>query len=145
MPLADIRPALRAYFLADATIAAAVANTRVHATILPQGTNGPQVPAVVYNLITELTDHHTQGASGLVMVRMQVDAYAATANEADALARAIKERIDGTAGVWAYGTASPQDSVRVQGVFAENARTGYEADAKLYRTGRDFVIWYAER
>lgn len=145
MALADIRLALRAYLLADATVSAAVGGSRIHPTILPQGTNGPAVPAVVYNLITELTDHHTLGPSGLVMARMQLDAYAATPNEADDLGRAIKERIDGAAGVWTYGSASPQESVTVQGVFAETARTGYEAEHKLHRSGRDFLIWYAER
>jgi uncharacterized protein DUF3168 len=144
MSLADIRPALRAYLLADATIAATVA-TRVHPTVLPQGTNGSNVPSIVYNVISEVTDHHTQGASGLVMVRMQVDCYAANVGVADALARAVKERIDGQSGVWTYGTDSPPDSVTVQGVFAETARTGYEADTKLFVSGRDFLIWYAER
>jgi hypothetical protein len=145
MPLADIRPALRAYLLADATIADAVANSRVHPTILPQGTNGPAVPAIVYNTISEVTDHHTQGASGLVMVRVQIDAYAQTASAADSLARAIKDRIDGVRATWSYGTASPQESVNVQGVFAESARSGYEPDSKLHRMGRDYLVWFEER
>jgi hypothetical protein len=142
---ADLRPALRAYLLGDATISTDVGGTRIHPTVLPQGTNGPAVPAIVYNVISEITDHHTQGASGLVVVRMQVDAYAATPNEADALARAVKERIDGVRGAWAYGTGRPQDSVTVQGVFAETARTDYQADAKLYRTSRDYMIHFEER
>jgi uncharacterized protein DUF3168 len=141
----DIRPALRAYLLGDGTIAAAVGNGRVHPTVLPQGTNGPTVPAIVYTMISEITDHHTQGPSGLVMVRMQVDAYAATAGAADDLARAIKSRIDGFAGAWGYGSASPQAIVTVQGVFAENARNGYEADTKLFRSGRDYLIHFEER
>jgi hypothetical protein len=146
MALADIRPALRAYLIADATVSSAVGATRVHPTILPQGTNGPTVPAVVYNIISEVTDHHTQGASGLVMVRMQVDAYAATASAADSLARAIKERLDGFHGTMDDGASPPGVTpVNVQGVFAESARTGYEADHKLHRTGRDFLIWFAER
>jgi len=142
---ADIRPALRAYLLADATISTAVGGTRVHPTILPQGTNGPNVPAIVFNVISEVTDHHTQGASGLVMVRMQLDAYAQTSDQADALARAIKTRIDGTSGAWTHGSASPADSVTVQGVFAEAARTDHQADAKLYRSSRDYMIHYSER
>jgi hypothetical protein len=145
MPVADLRPALRAYLLADATVSAAVGGSRVHPTILPQGTNGPAVPAIVYNVISETSSHHMQGASNLVMVRMQVDAYAAMAAAADSLARAIKDRIDGVSGVWAYGTESPQGSVNVQGVFAETARTDYQPDAKLYRSSRDYLIWFEER
>jgi hypothetical protein len=133
----DLRPELRTFLLADATISTAVAGSRVHPVILPQGTNGPAVPALVYNTISEITDHVTTGASGLVMVRLQLDAYAATPNEADALARAVKDRIDGYRGV--------MGAVAVQGVFAENARTDYQSDSKLFRSGRDFVVWYAER
>jgi hypothetical protein len=146
MALADIRPALRAYLLADSTISTAVGGTRVHPTILPQGTNGPAVPAIVYGTISEITDHHTQGASGLVMARIQIDAYAQTASAADSLARAVKERIDGFGGVMDDGASPPGVTpVNVQGVFSENARTGYEPDSMLYRSGRDFRIWFEER
>ena len=142
MPLADIRPALRAYLLADPTISTAVGGTRIYPTVMPQGV---KATSIVYNVISEITDHHTQGPSGLVMVRMQIDAYAQTTDAADALARAVKERIDGFSGLMAYGSASPQDSVTVQGVFSETARTGYEPDAELFRSSRDFLIWFAER
>jgi uncharacterized protein DUF3168 len=145
VPIADIRPALRAFLLADATVLAAVGGTRIHPIVLPQGTNGPAVPAIVHNVISEVTDHHMQGASGLVMMRLQIDAYALTASEADALARAVKNRIDGVSGVWAYGSDSPQDSVTVQGCFAETARTDYQGDHKLFRSSRDYLIHYSER
>jgi hypothetical protein len=142
VPLADIRPALRAYLLADATISAAVGGTRIYPTVMPQGV---KATSAVYNVISEISDHHTQGPSGLVMVRMQVDAYALTTDAADALARAVKERIDGFAGVWTYGASSPPDAVEVQGIFADTARTGYQSDAQLYRSSRDYLIHFAER
>jgi uncharacterized protein DUF3168 len=142
VPLADIRPALRAYLLSDATIAAAVGGTRVHPTVLPQGV---KLTSIVFNVISEVTDHHMQGASGLVMVRMQIDAYAQTTDAADALARAVKERIDGVHGTWTYGSDSPQASVMVQGCFAETARTDYQSDAELFRSSRDYMIHYEER
>jgi hypothetical protein len=141
--LYDIRPALRAYLLADSTIAAMV-GTRIHPTVLPQGATAT-TPAIVYNVVSEVTDHVTTGASGLVMVRLQLDAYAPKADDADALARAVKERIDGKAGIWTYGNGSPPDGVKVQGVFSETARTGYEADAEMFRVGRDFLIHFDER
>jgi HK97 gp10 family phage protein len=74
MPLADIRPALRAFLLADPIVSIAVGGERIYPTVLPQGIKSP---SLVYNVISEVTDHTTEGASGLVMVRMQVDAYAA--------------------------------------------------------------------
>jgi hypothetical protein len=134
MSLADIRPALRTFLLEDATIAAAVGGSRVFPTVMPQGV---VASSLVYNVISEITDHHTQGASGLVMARMQLDAYATTPDDADTLARAVKERIDGYAGL--------MGSVTVQGVFADTARTDYQADAKLFRISRDYLIWYGER
>jgi uncharacterized protein DUF3168 len=142
VPLADIRPALRAYLLADATIATAVGGARVFPTVMPQGV---QATSIVYNVISEVTDHHTQGPSGLVMVRVQIDAYALTTDAADSLARAVKERIDGTSGLWTYGSDSPQDAVTVQGVFAETARTDYQADPILFRSSRDYMIHFSER
>jgi hypothetical protein len=145
MALADIRPALRAYLLADATISSAVGGTRIHPVVLPQGSATPKVPALVHNVISEITDHHTQGASGLVMVRIQVDSYALTTDAADALARAVKERLDGFAGVMTYGSASPQDSVTVQGIFADTARTDYQDETKFFRASRDFLVWLEER
>ena len=142
MSLAGIRPALRAYLLADPTIASAVGGTRVHPVVLPQGV---KATSLVYNVISEITDHHTQGPSGLVMVRMQLDAYAQTTDAADALARAVKERIDGFAGVWTYGASSPSDAVEVQGVFADTARSDYQSDPELFRSSRDYRIFFSER
>ena len=140
--LADIRPALRAFLLSDADISAAVGGSRIHPSVMPQGQTAA---SIVYSVISEITDHTTTGPSGLVMVRMQIDAYALTTDAADALARAVKERIDGFSGVMTYGSSSPQDGVNVQGCFSESARTGYEADSELFRSSRDYLIWLEER
>jgi hypothetical protein len=140
--IADLRPALTAYLLADATISAAVGGERIHPGILPQG---ERRPTIVYNLVSEVTDHHLQGPSGLVMVRMQIDAWAQTPDAADALARAIKLRIDGAAGDWPYGDGSPPDTLQVQGAFADTARWDYQADIGMHRASRDFLIHYGER
>jgi hypothetical protein len=104
-----------------------------------------KAPSIVFNTISEITDHHTQGPSGLVMVRLQLDAYAQTTDQADALARAVKERIDGFQGHMAYGASSPPDAVYVQGVMAETARTDYQSDAELHRVSRDYRIHFSER
>jgi len=132
--VADLRPELRLFLLDDAAIFSAVGGARIHPVVMPQG---EKRPSLVCNTITETTDHHTQGPSGLVMVRMQIDAYATLPNDADALARAVKDRLDGYRG--------PMGAIDVQGVFAETARTGYESEPKLYRVGRDYLVWYGER
>lgn len=134
MPLADIRPALRTFLLENSTIAAVVGGERVYPVVLPQGVTDP---SIVYNLITETNDHHMQGASGLVMIRMQIDAYAQTHDAAAELALLIKEALDGYSGL--------MGSVTVQGVFADTARTDYQDDVKLHRVSRDYLIHYSER
>jgi len=134
MSLADLRPALRAYLLADAAISSVVGGVRVHPVILPQGETRA---SLVYNLVSEVNDHHTQGASGLVMARIQIDAWAGLADTADSLARLVKERIDGYRGL--------MGAVQIQGVFAETAFTSYEDDPKLFRVGRDYLIHFEER
>jgi hypothetical protein len=142
VPLADLRPALRAYLLADNAISQAVGGTRIYPTVLPQGVKHS---SLVYNVISEVTNHHMQGASGLVMVRMQLDSYAPNPDDADALARAVKLRIDGFSGPMTYGSNSPPDAVVVQGIFSETARTDFQAEAELHRVSRDYLIHYSER
>jgi hypothetical protein len=142
VPLADIRPALRAFLLANPTVTAAVGGERIFPVVMPQG---ERRTSLVINTISETTDHHTQGSSGMVMARCQLDVYAPNPDDADTLARAVKLRIDGFAGLMPYGENSPQDSVQVQGIFSETARTDYQAEPELVRVSRDFLIWYAEK
>jgi hypothetical protein len=44
-----------------------------------------------------------------------------------------------------YGNSSPPDSVTVLRVFADTARTDFQADAQLYRSSRDYLIHFAKR
>lgn len=128
----DLRPALRAYLLADPAIAAIVAN-RVFATVIPQGVNSA---SVVVSLISGRGDHHMEGASGLGRSRLQVDAWAPGADVATALGNAVRDRIDGFRGVMGEGDAA----VTVQGIFLADERDGYDDATKLYRLGRDYFV-----
>jgi hypothetical protein len=141
IPIADLRPALAAYLLAGSSVAAKVGGSRIYPVILPQGERNP---SIVYNRITAQGDHHMTGPSGLAMVRMQIDAWAAKQDDADALARAIKARIDGFRGVMGDGVQDVTP-VTVQGVFFDSARDDYHADAEMFRVSQDFRVWYAER
>jgi hypothetical protein len=142
VPLADIRPALRAFLLADNAIAQAVGGTRIYPTVMPQGV---KATSLVYNVISEVTNHTMGGPSGLVAIRMQLDAYSPNPDDADALARAVKKLIDGFSGPMPDGNSSPPDDVVVQGIFSETARTDFHPDAELHRVSRDYIIHYAER
>lgn len=134
----DIRRALRALLLTDATVAALVGNVRVHAARLPQG---EKAPSVVYNRITETADYHMLGDSGLAQAMMQIDAWAATHDLAANLSNAAHDRLSGHSGWIVFGS----DSINVRGIFQTSGRDLFDDDAELFRVSRDYVIWYAGR
>ncbi|RJP54169.1 MAG: DUF3168 domain-containing protein [Anaerolineaceae bacterium] len=137
----DIRPALRALMLADADVSTAVGGSRIYPDILPQGVT---LPSVVTNLITELTDYHMQGASGLAQVRIQVDCWALTQDIAVDLANKVKDVLSAFAGTVLYGSSSPQTSIVIQGIFADQGRDDYDSVSKLFTRRRDYFVWYEE-
>lgn len=135
----DIRPALRGFLLADPAIAAKV-TTRVFPIKLPQGI---VAPSIVYTRITGYGDNKMDGATGLSRPRMQIDAWAQNADDAASLANVVKDRLDGYRGPMSYG--SPPTVIYVQGVFYDMERDGYDEDAQLYFTSRDYFLWTEER
>lgn len=142
MTLADPRVGLRAYLLDDATISAAVGGLRIYPIKLPQGQENA---SIVYSRISGQGDHHMEGASGLNRTRMQIDCWATTAGAADLLARQVKERIDGYRGSMLWGEDSPAEAIVVQGIFFDSEREDYDDVAKMYRSSKDYLIWYEER
>lgn len=142
MTLADIRSGLRAYLLADGTISGLVGGSRIYPVKLPQGII---LASIVYQRISGQGDNHMQGASGLSRPRLQIDCYAPSAMAAAQLADLVKERIDGFRGEIEYADTSPANSVKVQGVFFDNESDDYDAAAVLYRTRRDYLVWFEER
>lgn len=133
MSLKDIRVGLRTFLLADGPVAALV-STRIYPVKLPQGVSGT---SLILNEISGQGDHHMQGASGLVTVRMQIGAWATTADGAHALFLAVKEAIDGYRGL--------MGDVTVQGVFIDSWRDIDDTVANLRGKISDYFIWYAER
>jgi hypothetical protein len=145
MTIADIRPALTAYVVADASISGVIGtrqDARMFPVVLPQG---EKRPSVVYSRISGLSDHHMQGPSGLSRPRIQIDCWAAKADIAATLSDLVKARIDGFKGDIPYGGDSPQASVTVQGIFFDSEREDFDNESKLYRASRDYFIWFAER
>jgi hypothetical protein len=135
MTIKDLRPALREYLLADAAIAALIGD-RIYPNAMPQGV---RATSIVYNRISDVGYHVYAGPLGFARPRYQLDAWAQTPDEAAALAGAIKERLDGFAGV--MGTPP----VTVQGALFAGLRDDYDADAELYRTSQDYLILFVER
>lgn len=135
----DIRPALRAILLGDATISAAIGAVRIYPSVLPQGIIQQ---SIVYTLIGEDSDYHMQGSSQLAQDRIQLDCWAQTIDAAVALANLVKDELSGFRGTVSYGSNSPQDSVVILAIFHEQGRDEYDSTAKLHARRRDYFIWY---
>jgi hypothetical protein len=132
----DIRKALRSFLLADAAIVAVIVD-RVYALRIPQGIKSS---SIVVTRISGPGDYHLQGPSGLMSARIQVDAWATTADAATTLANLVKDRLDGYRGT--VGTGG--NIITVHGVFVADLREDYDDDAELYRSGRDYFVHHLE-
>lgn len=137
----DIRPALRFLLLGDPAVNAAVGGTRVYAVLAPQGEVRPMV---VYSRVSGLGVGNMGGASGLTMVRVQVDCWAQDMSVAANLANLVKSRLDGFSGEIFWDESSPGNSVVVQGIIYETERDRYDDVAIMFGNSRDYLIWYAE-
>lgn len=132
----DIRKALRTFLLADASIVAVVVD-RVYALRIPQGVKSS---SIVVTRVSGPGDYHMDGPSGLMNARIQIDAWATTADAAATLANLVKDRIDGYRGAMGSGA----NIITVHGVFVADLREDYDDEAELYRSGRDFFIHHLE-
>jgi len=134
----DIRPAIRSFLLGDPTVSALVGGFRIHNIRLPQG----QVdPSLVLNRVSETADYTMKEDSSLSSVRMQCDSWAQTADQANDLASATRDRLSGYRGPMVANS----EAVEVRGVFVVSELDGYDDVTKLYRLSRDFNVWYLTR
>jgi hypothetical protein len=136
----DIRIALRNLILSDPDIISMVGE-RCYPSILPQGAT---YPSIVQNLISEDNHMHLRGSSHLARARIQIDCWATTADESVRLSNFVMEKIQGFSGIVLSNNSPPVDDVRVQGIFAELARDGYDSTNKIFTRQRDFMIWYVD-
>jgi hypothetical protein len=140
MPLKDIRPALRAFLVADAAIEALVktgSTTRIYPVKMPQGITAT---SLVYNVISGDTGLHNEGSDGLASVRMQLTAWAQTADAAQDLFLAVKERLHGYAGAMGSGGAA----ANVQLARIDTWRDLEDTVAKLIGKSADYFIAFDE-
>jgi len=126
----DVRIPLRALLLADPTVNGLVGGTRIYPV---QAQQGVVEPHLVYFRATEQEDYHLQGPSGLNQTRFQIDAWAQTTDQADALARAAHDVLDNYRG--APGDILQQFTVAL-------AREHYDSVAQLFVSGRDYLVWF---
>lgn len=140
MSLKDIRPALRAFLVADPAIEALVktgSTTRIYPVKMPQGVTAT---SLVYNDISSQTGLHNEGSDGLTSTRIQIAAWAATADGAQALALAVKARLHGYAGKMGEGAAE----VNVQLARFDSWRDQDDTVANLRGKVADYFIDFDE-
>ncbi len=94
---------LRAYLLANASIAALVAG-RIYPLRLPEKVT---YPAIVLTRVDDIGDAHLRGTLSMTKARMQVDCWATTHDAATALGNLVAQRIDGYTGTWADAASPP--------------------------------------
>ncbi|MBR1230206.1 DUF3168 domain-containing protein [Bradyrhizobium sp. AUGA SZCCT0176] len=132
----DIRPALREFLLGDSNISALVV-ARVYPIVLPQG---QKQASVVYNRVSGGGDYNMQGSTGYAHPRIQIAAWAPTADAAVVLANRVKDRVDGYSGEMGTGA----NIVRVQGVFQADERELYDDAVQMFGVQRDWFVHYEE-
>jgi hypothetical protein len=118
--------AIRAVLIADPTVAGLV-GARIYPSLMPQG---PTLPAIVYQVISEVPESSLAGTSvgRLTASRLQIDCYATTYLAAHALADAVDVVIS--------ALSSPDLSA-----WRESSRDLYDNEAQLHRCSLDFAVW----
>jgi hypothetical protein len=134
-----IREAIRAILMGDPAVAARVDNARIYPGAMPQGTRGQ---SLVYQRTGGTFDTLLEEPQRLRDTRLQLDAWASDSDTAASLIALAETRLNGFSGLVPVGDDSPQAICDVRGIFLSGELEGYDAEAQLYRDGRDFrVMW----
>lgn len=127
-----MEPALIARLLATAGLTALV-STRINWARRPQG---EALPAVVLHRIDGGVDYHTEGPSGLVESRVQVDCWAASYGSAKAVARQVEAAVS--------GARFTSGAIRFDGIFIIDERdTTFDETTPIFRTSLDLAVHHA--
>lgn len=99
-----------------------LAENRVYALRLPKNTT---FPALSFQRISSEPVNSLDGSSGLDQVRLQVDCWAETYDQAKRLAAEVRDALE--AGSFKALLATERDD--------------FEEEARLYRVSSDFMLW----
>lgn len=135
----DVIEGVRGHLLAETSIASLV-TARVYTPRLPERLT---LPAVQLTLVSDVDDHHLRGPNGQPTSRVQVDAWAQTRDQAWALGRKCRQRLNGYQGVW-VDASSPQNSLHVKAIFYDSGSERFEEDIHggLCRHSADYRLMY---
>jgi len=120
-----------------------VPGNRIYALRAPQNASAP---FVVYQRIDSDRWRHINGPTGMVQATMQIDIYAVSYNQAKQLALDIENTLDGFRGTVAYGSNSPQDTIRFGGISCQTDLDILDQTDEpfLYRVSQDYLITYEQ-
>ncbi len=130
--MSTVETALRTKLLADATVAALIAD-RIEPEPLAQGSI---LPAITYRRISATRGETFDGPSGLTWPRIQLDLWALSHDTARALFDAVRVAVNGKAFI--------SSGVVVQKAQVISDQDFYEPDVKLHRVSADLMVWHEE-
>ena len=115
----------------DAGVAARV-KARVYSEVLP---DEGEMPAVVFDLVSEDEDEALDGPTGVRRASVTVDCWAEKRVDATALGKVVKDLLSGHAGAAA--------GLEVQSFFFVTQAWDFDAETKLFRSSQDYEVWYS--
>ena len=136
----DIRLAFRQLLISNAAVNN-ICSGRVYPVQLPQGT---RAPSLVYFRITDFSNYHYLGETGLQRIYMQLDSWGDKHDSSVSLADAAHDCLSGFAGRQIYSPNGPTDFIDIRGIFQQNGRDLFDDITQMFRMSRDYLIAYAE-
>ena len=130
--MSDITEALYEKLSTTAGLTALV-STRIYPDVMPQP---PTMPAVTYQLISNVREERHRGQTGDARPRIQLTCWAATALGAAAVAEQVRLAVMAMSGTI--------ESVVISGVWNDGETRGYEPDTQRYFDAIDFLIAHKE-
>ena len=128
----EAEEAVRTILADDASVADLV-SARIYPGRLPQGVT---LPAIVYQRISAVRLNDLSGPSGFARPRVQLDLWASTYSGVKALARVVRQALDGYSG--------EVDGFGVADAILDEELDLYEPGVDDYRVVQDYFIWHGE-
>lgn len=107
---------------------------RIYPVLVPESS---PYPCISYQTISEVSDNTSDGPSGYVDRRIQVDAWGKSYPDVRHAQDAVRQAIEGFSGTLSDGTV-------VMSVRSVNSFDGFESDARIYRSSADYIVTFLQ-